>query len=330
MEDIEKEECFMRTCVGELNELKIQLLNVKISEQSFRDNDEKTKFYTGIPSFVFLINVLNIVAPYVKHTSTNALSQFQEFLITLMKMKLNIPLQDLAYRFGISLSTASRIFYKWIDAMSTRLQFLVRWPEREELRKTMPLVFQQNFGNKVAVIIDCFEVFIDRPSSLIARAMTWSNYKHHNTVKFLIGITPQGVISFISKAWGGRVSDKHVTENSGLLKKLLPGDIVLADRGFDIADSVGFYQAKLYIPAFTKGKSQLSAHEVDETRKIANVRIHVERVIGLARRKYVILQGILPIEFLKAKSGETMAPIDKIALVCCALTNLSESIVPFD
>ena len=68
-----------------------------------------------------------------------------------------------------------------------------------------------------------------RPSSLIARAMTWSNCKHHNTVKFLIGVTPQGVISFISKAWGGRVSDKYLTENSGLLRKLLPGDIVFAD-----------------------------------------------------------------------------------------------------
>ena len=120
-----------------------------------------------------------------------------------MKIKLNCPFQDLAYRFGVSVSTVSRIFDKWIDIMSTRLQFLILWPQREELIKTMPLVFKQNFGNKVAVIIDCFEVFIERPSSLIARAMTWSNYKHHNTVKFLIGITPQGVISFISKAWGG-------------------------------------------------------------------------------------------------------------------------------
>ena len=65
---------------------------------------------------------------------------------------------------------------------------------------------------------------------------------------------------------GGRVSDKHITENSGVLRKLLPGDIVLAVRGFDIADSVGFYQAKLYIPAFTKGNKQLSAQEVKETR----------------------------------------------------------------
>ena len=329
MEDMEKEAYFMRNCITELNQLKMELLNVQISEQAFRENDDKTKFYTGIANFVLLTHVFNLVATHIKHTSTNVLPPFLEFIITLMKLKLNCPFQDLAYRFGISISTVSRIFDEWIDIMGTRLQFLIVWPEREELRKTMPLVFKQNFGNKVALIIDCFAVFIERPSSLIARAMTRSNYKHHNTVKFLIGITPQGVISFISRAWGGRVSDKHVTENSGVLRKLLPGDIVLADRGFDIADNVGFYQAKLYIPAFTKGKKQLSAQEVEETRKIA-VRIHVERVIGLDRRKYVILQSILPTELVKAKPGESLAPIDKIARVCCALTNLSESIVPFD
>ena len=30
------------------------------------------------------------------------------------------------------------------------------------------------------------------------------------------------------------MSDKHLTENCGLLNKLLQGDIVLADRGFDM------------------------------------------------------------------------------------------------
>ena len=60
----------------------------------------------------------------------------------------------------------------------------------------------------------------------MARAQTWSNYKHHYTVKFLIGIVPQGAISFISKGWGGRVSDVHSKENCGLLEKLLPGDQV--------------------------------------------------------------------------------------------------------
>ena len=81
--------------------------------------------------------------------------------------------------------------------------------------------------------------------------------RHHNTAKVLLGITPQGVVSFVSNCWGGRVSDKHLTENNGLLQKLLLGDIVLTDCGFDIAESVGTVQAKLHIPAFTKGKSQL-------------------------------------------------------------------------
>ena len=330
MAQLDRQQTYMQHITDELRSTKGQLLSTQLTEDSFRDNDDKTKFYTGIPSFSLLMHVLNLIAPHIKRNSQNSLCQFQEFLLVLIRLKLNSPLQDLAYRFNVSVPTAHRIFDRWIHVMSVRLNFLIQWPEQEELQATMPLVFQRNFGKKVAVIIDCFEIFTERPSSLIARAMTWSNYKHHNTVKFLIGVTPQGVTSFISKAWGGRVSDKYLTENSGLLRRLLPGDIVLADRGFDIADSVGFYQARLHIPAFTRGKKQLSAKEVEETRKIANVRIHVERVIGLVRRKYSILQGILPIQLVTARRGGDLAPIDKIAIICCALTNLSESIVPFD
>ena len=73
---------------------------------------------------------------------------------------------------------------------------------------------------------------------------TWSKYQHHNAAKYLIAISPQGVITFISKRWGGRVSDKHITENSSLR-----GDLVLADRGFNIAESLGAHGASLQIPA---------------------------------------------------------------------------------
>ena len=103
------------------------------------------------------------------------------------------------------------------------------------------------------MIIDCFEVFTERPQDLLARAQTWSQYKHHNTVKFLMGVTPQGTIIFISKAFGGRSSDVCVTEDCGILSNLLPGDVVLADRGFTVEDSINCYMAELKVPAFTKG-----------------------------------------------------------------------------
>ena len=46
----------------------------------------------------------------------------------------------------------------------------------------------------------------------------------------------QVVISFVSELWGGRVSDKHLTEHSGILDKLLPGNVMLTDWGFDVKD----------------------------------------------------------------------------------------------
>ena len=58
----------------------------------------------------------------------------------------------------------------------------------------------------------------------------------------------------------------------------------MADRGFTIQESVALYQAQLAIPAFTRGRNQLDPLDGKRTRGIANVRIHVERVIGLLRQ----------------------------------------------
>jgi len=117
--------------------------------------------------------------------------------------------------------------------MGIRLRPLIKWPEHEEMWRTMPQCFQYSFRKKTTVIIDCFEVVIDKPSSLHAHQQTLSNYKHHNTVKkIFIGKTPQATISFVTKAWGGRIFDKYLPDNCGMLDKLLSGDLVLADRPF--------------------------------------------------------------------------------------------------
>ncbi|XP_053383764.1 uncharacterized protein LOC123562971 [Mercenaria mercenaria] len=263
--------------------LKSQISGLMLNQDSFKGNDDKVKYYTGLPGlpdYLTLLTIFNFVREFLPKQRLSDLGAFERVVMTLMRLKFNLSVQDLAYRYQTSTSTVSRIFITVVHVMYVRLKHLIYWPQREELRRTMPLEFRQQFAQKTAVVIDCFEVFIQRPKNLLARAQTWSSYKHHNTVKFLIGITPQGSISFLSRAWGGRVSDKYITEHCGILEKLLPGDLVLADRGFDIADSVGMYCAQVNIPSFTKGRSQLSPTDIETTRKIAHVRIQVERVIG--------------------------------------------------
>ena len=231
----------------------------------------------------------------------------------------------LANRFQVSKSTVGRIS-DTLDVMFIRLKKIVYWPKQA----TMPMCFQNKYRKSITAIIDCFELFIERPSSLTARALTWSTHKHKNTIKFLIAITPQGSISFISNGWGGRTTDKHITENSGFLRKLCHGDTIMADRGFNIGDVIGSFGANLVIPSFTKGKSQLTAVEVEQTREIANVRIHVERVIGLLRQKFTILNSNIPIDFLKQSEGDELTTLDKMVHTCCSLVNLCTPIIPMD
>ena len=278
--------------------------------QTYTEDPEKVPFYTGLPNLGVLKLVLGMVENQMV-SSSKTLSKEEEFLICLAKLRMNYLFKDIASHLNVSVSTIQRSFHSTLDVMYARPQFLVKWPTQENLRKSMPQCFSRDFGQRVAVIMDCFELFSETPSSALNKVYTYSNYKHHQTIKYLIGIAPQGVVTFISQGWGGRTSDKHLTEESGVLNNLLPGDIV------KVEESVRFYQAELAIPSFKRGKSQLHPIDIEKTRRIASVHIHVERVIGLIMRKYRIFEGVIPLEFIKLKSGDNVPTIEKIVMVCC-------------
>ena len=101
-------------------------------------------------------------------------------LLILMKMKLNLTNVLLGYVFNVPSRQVSTIFGSGISVLAANLAFLINWPSKNAVRKHLPSVFKKKFS-KCRVIIDCTEVFIERPKSLVLRAQTWSNYKHHNT-----------------------------------------------------------------------------------------------------------------------------------------------------
>ena len=310
-----------------LTDLREHSKKSSLEKDSFENDDSKINFYTGLPNFIVLMAVYNLVLDYLNPNMK--MSTFHQLLSTLMRLRLGLNIKYLAYTFGVSVSTMSKVQQETLHVLYRRLvPILIIWPEREVLRSNLPVAFRSKF-QKCASIIDCFEIFTEKASDFNARSQTFSSYKNHNTIKYLIGITPQGVISFISKGWGGRTSDKMITENCGYLDLLLPGDLILADRGFDVGDAIGLCAANLSIPAFTKGTKQLDPCDVEATRGLASVRIHVERVIGMVRQKYSILSSTIPITLLQ--SDDTgLTTLDKMVHVCSSLVNLCEPIVPFD
>ena len=256
-------------------DVQIKIEGGTMSANSNIVTDSDSLLYTGITKQVFF-TLVEVMTEF--NTFSFQMELSDQLMLVLMRLKLHLIFDDLSRRFGISTSLACKIFYTWIPILAEKLKGLVAWLPRETIRACCPESFQENYP-KTTCIIDCAETFIQRPTNLKSRCETFSNYKSHNTAKYLVGISPHGQIMFISKAFGGRASDKFIVEKSGFLNYLLPGDEIMADRGFTIDDLLFPLRVKLNIPAFTKCKPQLSASDVTPTRRIPRVRIHVERAI---------------------------------------------------
>ena len=139
--------------------------------------------------------------------------------------------------------------------------------------------------------LDCTEIFIEKLRHLELQALTCSDYKQHNTLKFLIGISPNGCITFLSRCYGG-ASDRHIVRESSFFDKASPRDTILADRRFPIAEDLLLCHAKLVIPPPGSGIQQMTKANVRRTKTIANARIHVERAINRIKW-FAILKHVL-------------------------------------
>ena len=317
-----------------------------ISTDALKHSDKLVRFYTGLPNynaFLGLFQYLEAKAQRLhvwrgqkaeeqraEHGATGRRSAqrkggrqlplIDEFLAVLMRLRLGLLLEDICFRFGISSTYFSKLFTTWIVFLAKEMPLLFPWPSAEKVKFHTPPQFSRYPNTRI--IIDCFELFIERPSALRVNCQMFSHYKNHSTFKALIGISPGGVVTFLSKLFTGRASDKFIVSHSGFLDLMEAGDNVMADRGFEIRDLLLVRRATLNIPPFLgQNRSQFSSKEVDDTRHIAALRIHVERAI--ARLKcFRIIRGVIPI---------TLAPLaNQIVTVCTFLTNFSDPLVSGD
>lgn len=129
---------------------------------------------------------------------------------------------------------------------------------------------------------------------------------------------PNGTVTFISQSYGGRTSDTHLTLESGFLERVGPGDVVLAGKGFPGIKAPAESQKGIVLPPFSKGNVQFTHEELEQTYHVAQVRIHVERVIQRLKM-FGIVNSRVPIE--------PISHLTNVMRMCCILVNLQPAIV---
>ncbi|XP_057673018.1 uncharacterized protein si:dkey-56d12.4 [Corythoichthys intestinalis] len=270
-------------------------------------DDSSSLLYTGLK----LLNFYTLVSTMLQFGKKScSIPIVDQILMTLMKLRQNLALGDLAHRFRVCTSTVSNIITYWIDTLGEQLEPMVCWLPRCVIRGNMPPAFKKKYPHTTC-IIKCAKTSIQRATNLNIPSATFSHHKSTNNIKYLVAVSPHGLIMFISAGYAGKSSEKCITMNSGLLKALRPGDEVLADRSFTIHEMLHERKVKLNIPAFSHKRGQLN--KVTRTRRVPNVLKHVEWAIQRLK-VFKILSQTVPI---------SIAPrFDKILTICAACVNM--------
>ena len=261
-----------------------------------RTSDYYIHFYTGLETykkFAMVLVTLGLAAHHLRYYYgiTPRLSIEDQFFLTLIKLRTHPTNRELGFFFGLSQKQVSNIFITWINFMYCQWSEINWWPSQELVRYYAPSDFKAKFP-KTRLIVDGTEFPLQKPTQPIAQQATFSTYKNRNTLKVLVGCTPGGLVSFVSDVFGGSTSDRQIVERSNLPKMCDPGDEIMADKGFNVEDMFLPYQVSVNMPTFFKKKNRMSTATVMKDRKIASKRVHIERIIGLAKT-YKILRDPL-------------------------------------
>ena len=216
-----------------------------------KDNDEMFQYFTGYKGFKHFIYYYEAFFPGIENLDylpMNFSPQDQLFL-TFCKLRLGKDNVELAFLFGLDEKTVARIF----DTMTGFLYFHFKsvdvWTTKEVVQESMPSDFKRKFPS-YHTILDATEVKIMKPTNIQDLSASFSSYKNTNTVKTMIGVTPRGVVNFISDTFAGSTSDRQIIERSDLVEghTFEPGETLMIDRGGPCQDLLAKQQVAVNAP----------------------------------------------------------------------------------
>lgn len=139
-----------------------------------------------------------------------------------MKLRLDLPYLDLATRYSISITTIQNVFLTYLHACHEIffVGCMCKIPSLEKNKASLP----GSFGD----IANCRVILTGHNSKLKHHGKIWKQQGSPSVstnitflhLKYLIGVVPNGAVTFISEGFPGRASDKMITDQSKIISHL--------------------------------------------------------------------------------------------------------------
>lgn len=224
-----------------------------------RQMEKSLQHYTGIPKELSYV---------VKLMNEKSGVSIPKIFLVLRKIRHNESFQILGDLFGVSHQHAGKIFLTDVEKIATSLR---------------PFIYSSQQSNVTSskhkdIILQCFEMFIAKPSNPLEEALSWSICKQKTTVKYLIGCTLDGLIVFISEGFLGSISDIKIVRQSGFL------DFIKKDTHEHYSSGLENIKSEIFLKASPeRNKADKTAEEVKVNKSIVATRIPIIRAIKKIR-----------------------------------------------
>lgn len=286
---------------------------------SFKSKEELT-CAVGLDSFelfeMLFTAVESYISIYVKDFKTNKLSIKDQVVMTLMKLKRNLPFTFISMLFDINRATCSRYFGRMIKILRMILENFICTESRDLINNNMPRYFTR--FTSCRYVLDCTEIPLCSPRCIRCRTQTYSHYKGRHTLKVLIGVSPSGLITYVSPFFGGKASDKFIFNTTKILDNCHEGESIMVDKGVRIEEECYAKNVHLIQPPFKERGLQFSEEDCDRGRYIAAARVHIERV-NERLKNFKILRDEIQYSY--------MTYMNDIIFVISGIVNLSAPIL---
>ncbi|XP_052566321.1 uncharacterized protein LOC120427713 isoform X1 [Culex pipiens pallens] len=285
-------------------------------------NDHAVNVWTGVETLELLeqICINTKLLEDAVYSSNHSMHCADRVILVLCKLKQNLSFSALAVLFRVHVSTVSRYFAFTSHVLAELMSKFIQFTPKEEILQNIPLCFRGRFSN-VTLVLDCTEVPLCTMNCLNCRISTYSQYKSRHTAKFLVGVTPAGLISFCGRAYSGKSSDKFIFNEENVINLLTPHiDEIMCDKGFSIDNELSVRGITLHIPPFLRAP-KLTPSEAEINEGIAEARIHVERIMARLKNFTILCDTI---------EHCIVGNLDDVMTIVCALVNLSKPILKDD